>query len=232
MAANIETNFAACIEKLPTAKDEYRLHEERVEAARRRSLLSSLHSQVGARYQSVTLDGFKVYGSADVQKRMQKAIKLATAFSVNMPEWREKNLLFFGTVGTGKDHLMIALAREIVLGHGIEVLYTTGGRLFRQLRSAISRRESESDAFTRFVKAPILAISDPVPAIGGNSDYSASQLQEIVDERYRMRLGTWITANVEGRQDGMEGFGVAVYDRLMQDAVTIDCNWPSYRTKS
>ena len=80
-----------------------------------------------------------------------------------------------------------------------------------------------------FIRADILAISDPVPPKGNTSDYAAHMLYQIVDAPYRSMKSTWVTANVATKQEASEALSAPIFDRLLDNAFTLFCNWPSYR---
>jgi len=140
-----------------------------------------------------------------------------------------RGLVLYGTCGTGKDHLLAAVVRRVVLVHGIKVLWTTGPRLFNAFRSEIDG----SDLTSRNCRdVEVLAVSDPIPPAGQLTPFISERLFGIVDARYSDGKPTWITCNVASREDMEHAIGVQTVDRLIDNAVLIRCDWPSYRKRA
>lgn len=139
-----------------------------------------------------------------------------------------QSVIFFGPVGTGKDHLM---------AHMIHTLYRWRGRakwlnaedLWSRLRDAIGEEVAERTLDEELTKCDVLALSDPVPTLGGLSPHQARSLVRILDRRYRDRRPTWVTMNVSGSDEAAKAIGAAVVDRLKDNGLALWCNWPSHR---
>jgi DNA replication protein DnaC len=56
-------------------------------------------------------------------------------------------------------------------------------------------------------------------------------LLEIIDRRYSHLLPTWMTINVANRKEAETRMGAPTVDRLAHDALTVVCDWPSFRAK-
>ena len=134
-----------------------------------------------------------------------------------------------GPAGTGKDHLLVALLREAIVCYGFKVQWLNGQNLFRMFRDQIDSGKSEASFIQAFERPDILAISDPIPPKGETSNYTAHMLYQIIDSRYRVMKSTWVTANVATRQEGEAALSAPIFDRLLDNAFTLFCNWPSYR---
>jgi hypothetical protein len=57
-------------------------------------------------------------------------------------------------------------------------------------------------------------------------------LFRILDGRYNHLRPTWVSVNVSNRNELDERMGVTLAERLVDGALTIFCNWPSYRKKT
>ena len=138
-------------------------------------------------------------------------------------------VVLFGPMGTGKDHLLVALARVAILNHGYSVRWISGMQLYADFRQAIRDNASEQIIVQRATNPDILILSDPQLPRGELSDYQASMLFWIVDARYSMRRPTWVSLNVADGTEAERRIGAATVDRLRDGAVTVACDWPSYR---
>ncbi|MBX3438018.1 MAG: ATP-binding protein [Planctomycetaceae bacterium] len=136
--------------------------------------------------------------------------------------------MLFGTVGTGKDHLLIATLRSAIRS-GLTVEWRDGNRLFGDLRDVINSERNESQVLRDFVRPDILALSDPVPLQGEITEYQAGWLWRILDTRYRNRKSTFVTINIAGRAELVSRLGAGIADRLIDGALAVHCNWPSHR---
>lgn len=189
----------------------------------RREGRERLLNEVGTRYRSASLDSFECYDPAQeaTLRRLQKFCEDGGPFG---------GLLLYGPPGTGKDFLMVC-AMNAVIDAGGDVRWLNGMRLWASLRDNIAADMSEAKFLRSLVGCEILALSDPLPPWGTLSQYQAAKLFEIVDERYRRELPTWLTINVATREEASERLGAAVVDRLAEGALALFCNWPSYRKR-
>jgi DNA replication protein DnaC len=139
-----------------------------------------------------------------------------------------QGLLFTGPKGTGKDHLMVACAREAARA-GLTVAFADGQTLFQQFRDLIDSDRTEQEAITQFTRPDVLLLSDPIPNDGTKGDFQRSILWRVVDRRYRDMRPTWATLNVADGAEAESKIGPQIVDRLRDGALVIACNWPSYR---
>jgi DNA replication protein DnaC len=155
------------------------------------------------------------------------------AFAADMPA-RLRNgggVVLYGRPGTGKDHLLCALAFWAILRHGFEVLWENGGDLYQRARERIHDDTSERRFLEMYVKRRILMISDPIPPKGDTSPYATELVQRIVDRRYRDLKSTWVTLNVKDGQEAEERLASPLIDRFRHKSLCCKCNWQSYRER-
>lgn len=191
-------------------------------AERTRAFLAA----VGPRYNACTFDTYQTVSPA--QKAALDAVR---AYAANIRQHVENgaNLLLHGPVGTGKDHLLVSVAREVIAA-GIDVHWINGRDAFGEFRDAMDSGEvTEAGLVKKLVTAPVLAISDPIPPSGALTQYQADILGRIVDGRYRAMRPTWSTLNVIDREEGNARLGAQILDRLRHGSVCVLCNWPSFR---
>tara|TARA_B100000809_G_scaffold78768_1_gene76708 strand:+ start:1031 stop:1717 length:687 start_codon:yes stop_codon:yes gene_type:complete len=145
---------------------------------------------------------------------------------------RGQNLIFFGSKGTGKDHLMTAIIRQAIRATGRPVTWTTGADLFAACKATFDERgNSDSDIIRQAINAPVWAISDPTPVFGERlTRYEAEILYRIADGRSNHRRATFVSVNVLSRGDLDKTISPKTADRFVCGAMTAFCHWPSFRT--
>lgn len=183
----------------------------------------------GKRYELCQLANFET-GNDEFTKPKLEAVAKVTNFCRELEQGNVKrNLIFAGPSGSGKDHLMFYALRYAVMKCGLKAAWTDGLAFFSKLRDAMTNHVSEHDVMKEFYRPQILAISDPVPPIGQLSDYQRNMLYRLIDERYAHCQPIWITVNAANAQELDDRMGVQLVDRLLHDAVAVNCYWPSYR---
>lgn len=179
----------------------------------------------GARYKTATLSNF----TATEQKQID-AIAALTEYRDTMATRlaEGEGVVLFGPKGTGKDHLLVALARAAIIA-GFRVTWQNGMDLFGEMRDRIDSQDSERAFVNRFIYPDVLYLSDPVPPIGSLTDFQAAMMFRILDGRYSRRKPTWCSVNVSKGSELDARMGSQNVDRLRHGALSIHCDWPSYR---
>ena len=138
-------------------------------------------------------------------------------------------IVFYGSAGTGKDHLMAACIRRAI-ECGFSFHWENGIELFARLRSLIQQNElNETYESENLTRPQILAISDPLPVRGDLKDFQANFLFDVLDARYSQCKPTWATLNVATREELDQRLGTQNADRLLDRATPLFCSWPSHR---
>lgn len=134
------------------------------------------------------------------------------------------NLLLIGSVGTGKTHLGVAVARSHDRGE-----YTTLMRMIRNIREAYQDKSySEQYRIDQWATKPLLVIDE----VGVQHATNAEQLliYEVINDRYIQDLPTVLISNET--VDGMtEILGERVMDRLAENGRVVAFTWDSYRRR-
>jgi DNA replication protein DnaC len=179
----------------------------------------------GSRYECATLQNFSPKGvnAADVLAKLQRYID-------DLPHELQlgNGVLLFGPTGTGKDHLLSAIAREAILKYGEEVCHYSGLELFGELRSAIPEDRDEG-LIVKLQRADVLYLSDPSAAGIELTQFQLASLFRVIDKRYSHRRPMWLSMNVVDGYEAEARFGVPIVDRLRETCLTLHCNWPSWR---
>lgn len=184
----------------------------------------------GARYQDCRFDNFEI-----LSPKHQAAVDQSRQADIN------RNMIWLGSSGSGKDHLMTAAIFEAIRTNqleaerfgepslrAIDVLWISGVELFADRRDSM-KDISEREFASRFCRADLLAISDPIPPVGQLTEFQMQLLYRIVDYRYSRCKGTWMTINIADKREAQQRLGSQTVDRLRQDAIVIECFWESYR---
>jgi len=178
------------LERLETETPEGRLarigerdeHREREERNRKRwQAWEALIEERGKRYETCRLQNYEITSPAqgEVVDRIRQYGD-AIRERVNSGD----GLLLIGPSGTGKDHLLIGLAR-IAVGADLAVRWTSGQKLFARVRQAIDADgETPGSVVRPFERTPILILSDLLPPSGRLTEYQCELVYRLIDERY------------------------------------------------
>ena len=206
---------------------------ERLTRRERLDCFAAVAKEAGLRYSACTLDSYRVQEESTDDKRLsqREAFDAFRAHVETMPQWimKGRGIVLFGRPGTGKDHLLMAAAYEAILIHGWEAKLVSGLNLYQGARDRITDGRSEMDFIGEYRKPRILILSDPVPPRGDASGWNTDVLYRILDRRYRDLKSTWVTLNVADGQEAEKRLAGALLDRMKDGALTLECNWPSYR---
>lgn len=141
------------------------------------------------------------------------------------------NIVLYGSVGTGKDHLLAALLYAAAKV-GLSAAWVNGQEVYSRFRDAMDTKTSEASLMADFVRPDVLGISDPIPPVVDPNKPAAWRTEllfRVLDARYRDMKATWVTCNAEDPKDAVAKLSEPVFDRLKDGAVLVPCFWPSYR---
>lgn len=139
-----------------------------------------------------------------------------------------RSIMLLGSPGTGKTHLSIGIAMEI-MRHGKTAVFTTASRLLRSIKDTYSKHceITESQAIAVFTTCDLLIVDEV--GVQRGSEYEKDMLFDVINERYENTRPTIILSNltIAGVR---EYLGDRVYDRMRENggkAFVFD--WDSYR---
>ena len=174
----------------------------------------------------MTIDNFDC--PSDDHKKAVESVKGYLQAATGGPR---RGLLLIGPTGTGKDHLMMSVLRALIHKWGVECRWNDGQQFFSDVRNAYAENEGESSLLNELSRCRLLAISDPLPAVGRLTDHQMNVFGIVMDRRSRSMLPTIATVNVANRAELYDRLGDRNADRLCEDAVVVPCNWSSYRQR-
>ncbi len=215
-------------EEYAAAEQTYRRLKKMKAASKRTRVRDSFLDKVGKRYRFCTVANWTARTDDD-----RKAKASVGAYADNMAAELKagSGVCLLGPIGTGKDHLLVGLARMAIMQHDIKPLWINGLDLFGKFRDAIGTDITEDDMLRRYIDADLLILSDPVQIAGELSQHQAGMLFRIIDARNRDLRPTWVTLNVASHAEAVARMGAPIVDRLRHDALVIEFTGKSNRTK-
>lgn len=196
------------------------------ERGRREQMFLRLVHEAGARYQLCTLDSFRV-----TCERQRTVVTALREFVEELADHLANGtgLVLHGPVGTGKDHLLAAMAKLAVLEHGATVRWSNVQNWFGEVRDAMGDdRRTEREMILSLTSPQVLVLSDPLPPSGALTQHQAAMLYRLLDARYSRGRATWVSINADD-SEADAGLGAATWDRMCHGAWKIACQWPSHR---
>ncbi|MCR4590626.1 MAG: ATP-binding protein [Lachnospiraceae bacterium] len=164
----------------------------------RQRIVNSLYLQSHIRdilkrenFDTCDLDRF----SRDVRPDMEKVYNAARDF-VNSFADTSRNMLFLGSVGSGKTFLTNCIAKEL-LDHGFSVVYFSAFRLFSLIADNVFGHpdiEDKSSFFSNIYESDLLIIDDL--GTENTNSFVAGQLFNILNERGIRKKPTIISSNL------------------------------------
>jgi DNA replication protein DnaC len=201
----------------------------REENQRRWELLAVIAKDLGARYspQRATLERFEIGfpEQAAVKKRLEEILK-------DLPAMVERGagIVFFGEVGTGKDHLQAILLYAAARA-GISCRRINAQDWYGKMRDRMDAGLNEEEVLSGLCQPQVLAISDPVPPASQLQPFRLELLYRVINRRYEAMRPTWMAMNALSTEQAEQHLGSPVWDRLQDSAELIPCLWPSYRER-
>jgi DNA replication protein DnaC len=142
---------------------------------------------------------------------------------------RSENVLAFGNPGSGKTHLLCALAQELIHRQGRRLLFTPCSHLVQQL--LVAKRDLKLPRFLKALSKYEVILIDDIGYVEQNRE-EMEVLFILLAERYE-RGSLMITSNLPFSKwerifkDPMTT--AAAIDRLVHHSIILELNLPSYR---
>lgn len=217
-----------CHECMRIAKEE---EAERVKVHERYELSVKLGSAlIPKRFTSKTLNGYNAESP-----EQKEALRICRKYVAKFPEISESGrcLLMLGKPGTGKTHLGVAIANELMRKTAATAVYRTVGSILHDIRSTYggSTERTEGMILAGLI-APSLLILDEIGVSKETpSDFELTTLFAIINGRYEQMRPTVIISNLDGKSLP-SAMGERCVDRLREGGViVIPFEWESQRGK-
>lgn len=179
-----------------------------------------------------TLFNFNTTIDEQHRELLQACKDAAMDFAEHLKGW----LVLYGSSGNGKSHLAAAVRNHVVEVMGKPAIYITAPDLLYMLRKMFNQqtRQEEGETFEdrldAYRKAPVLILDD----FGAEriNEWANEIFFSILDYRYRLRLPTMITTNLDPHD--VKNFDIRLVTR-MTDAelcIVIENTEPNYRARS
>jgi hypothetical protein len=187
-----------------------------------------LAQQMGLRYAKCSLETFAVKFKEQMAA-LESVKKFLAEVADHVTDGR--GLVLYGSVGTGKDHLLAACLFAAI-DAGFVAVWKNAQSVYEAARDQMDGNGRETDLIREFTSPQVLGLSDPTPPSGDLSGFRVELLWRIADVRYRNLKPIWVTMNATSTEECQEKLSVPLWDRLQDNAVCVPCFWPSFRVKS
>lgn len=214
----------ACVDEKREAEDVERIRQQQAdwEQARLQNLFN--RAAIPPRFEDRSLDNYstELHGQG-------KALAIAKQYAATFDESEGVSLIFCGGVGSGKTHLAIGIAKEIMRGNRSTLFMSVMGAVRSVKETWRDSETSEREALQNLIE-PDLLILDEVGVQFG-SDTEKLILFEIINGRYENRRSTIVISNLV-MADLEKYLGERVVDRLREGGgKLVVFDWPSHRLR-
>ena len=166
------------------------------------------------------------YYTGDDLNRFSHAVELSKKYAKNYDR-DYHNLLFYGTVGTGKSFLSGCIAKE-VMDHGGSVLYFSAAQLFEELsKNTFSKQKNESSQiFEDIYQCDLFIIDDLGTELG--STFVTSNLFSILNGRNLRKKPTIISTNLSLEEVNLR-YSERIFSRITSSFDILKLSGPDIR---
>jgi len=153
-------------------------------------------ANIGRRFVEATLGTYKP------RTKIQGAAQMrAEEFALQYPAV-ERGLIFYGPVGTGKTHLVVAIFRELTLRKGVGCRFIDYGNLLQDLRRSYADRKGDGYLMTPLVDVELLVIDEL--GKGRGTEWEETVLDDLISRRYNAGRTTLCTTNYDPTQSALQ----------------------------
>lgn len=142
-------------------------------------------------------------------------------------------MVLIGKPGTGKTHLGVAIANELLHKTSRTAVYRTVGSILQAIRATYDRysERSEADILSSLVTPDLLVLDEVGVSKEQPSDFELTTLFAIINGRYEQMRPTVVISNLDAEQLPV-AMGERCVDRLREgNLIVVPFDWESYRGK-
>jgi DNA replication protein DnaC len=191
------------------------------------------------RYAGATLNNFR-RDCLDIS--IQRGFASAQMFLKEAPlGGGARGLLFWGTCGTGKTHLMVAMLRASMAKYGVSGKFWNVGKLLSEIRFTFGKDgagETERALRRELESVDVLVLDD----LGAerSTDWASDQVVQIINDRYDAGKVTHITTNYPnlgvgegvGRGETLgDRIGARMFSRVQEMCLAVEMNGQDFRRR-
>ena len=170
-----------------------------------------IQSEISDEFQTKTFNNFSDRGIEQLKIAKLKTIEYYQNFS-KMERERENSIMLCGQVGSGKTHLGMALANNLIKTKKVAVVYMEYRQTATKLKQIITDDYNYNMELNKFKKARVLFIDDLLK--GKVTDADVNLLYEIVNYRYLNKLP--MIVSTEKTKEELIEFDAAIASRIIQ----------------
>jgi len=208
--------------------------KQREEEQRKRIANAIGNSGIKPRFLSRKFENF-ITDTPGRKKAHQAAMDYVCDFAANREAGQ--GLYILGSFGTGKTHLAVAIALEL-LETGYRVIFRTADDLFRDIKRTFGEGDAaEQKILAQYKTCDLLVIDD----LGKEqaTEWTTAMLYAIINERYEAQRPVIITTNFSEREliaiESPKGTGKqrinAILSRLHETTTALEMAWEDWRRK-
>lgn len=184
-------------------------------------------AEIAPRFERCTFESFEATMPAQV-----RAVEVCRAYADSFGEVAANGrcLILRGHPGTGKNHLAVAITKQ-VLGQGFTALHATAYEIVCRIRETWGRRQpgdqTEQDVTRTLGEVDLLVIDEVGRQYGTEGEQI--HLFHVIDHRYRLLKPTIVISN-KAPEEIRAYLGDAAYDRLREGGgLLVSFDWQSHR---
>ncbi|MBK5512317.1 ATP-binding protein [Pseudomonas sp. TH15] len=182
------------------------------------------------RFTTRTLDNYQT--DHDEQR---KALKFCRHYVATFDQIRDSGrcMVLIGKPGTGKTHLGVAMANELLHKTARTAVYRTVGAVLQAIKATFDRKSelSESDILASLINPDLLVLDEIGVSKEQPGDFELATLFAIINGRYEREAPTVIISNLQADELG-RAMGDRCVDRLREGGlIVVPFEWESQRGK-
>lgn len=198
-------------------------HEANERARRYKELVRYLISKAGFSkcHENMTLENYQP--STPSQR---EALKRVNGYDIS----QRRNIILHGSVGVGKSHLVVGLAKKLIQAWTIPIWFISILDLLAKIKATFGDYPvaTTQDVLSALSNEPILIIDDLARESDNNLPWVREQLFYIIDNRIKRELPTLVTTNL-APSDLAVRYEEPIISRLFQGALILRIEGKDYR---